>query len=77
MCTCMCNRVIMLYSRKKIGEISIKKQKLKFKEKLTEWEKIFANGMADIGLISNIYKHHKTQHQKRKPSDFKMGQRTE
>ena len=33
--------------------------------------------MANIGLISNIYKHHKTQHQKRKPSDFKMGQRTE
>ena len=28
----------------------------KMKRLLTEWEKIFANGMTDKGLISKIYK---------------------
>ena len=44
------------------------------KRQPTEWEKIFANHMSDKGIyIQNIYRTSKTQHQKNKQHNSKMG----
>ena len=46
----------------------------KTKRQPIEWEKIFANDISNKGLISKIYtKIYRTQYQKNKHSDFKMG----
>ena len=44
----------------------------KTKRQTTEWEKIFANHIANKGLISKIYKEFIQQQQNLKQPDFKM-----